>query len=320
MSFQKRTEQTRWGFHGRVSGTAVVHRGCVQVGREVVAGMGGDAPWKDLQVQREFSATEVADGVAAVREVLKAHAGVAKPKKGWRLPASAPATPDDVFLRKFFFTELGDVKKAAKRYVKYWVTRERLFGPGGEASLGPDEKRGVDVAMRKGYIGIVSGAYDAAGRAVFVGQPGKLDAKRTKSYTKIDMVRASWIVLHVAMQDERAAKHGVRVVVNASDGKMREVNRDQDNQIIDMIQSVLPLRAGPIDICWPPGFFAWLWPIICLFLNKQTKSMVDIHTSKDKAKIMAKLQRRGLTPDLVPPLFGGKAAYDHAAWCDAHPV
>jgi len=234
------------------------------------------------------------------------------------LPESAPSAPDDAFLRKFFLAELGDAHKAAKRYVKYWVTRDRVFGPGGEAGLAPEEARAMEVAMRKGYVGIVPGARDSAGRSVCVCEPGKLDARRTKSYTKKDMVRAAWVVMHVAMQDERTAKHGVRLIVNASEGKMREVNRDQDNQIIDMIQSALPIRTGPIDICWPPSFFAWLWPLICLFLNKHMKSMVDIHTSKDKAKIMAELQRRGLTPDIVPAMFGGTAAYDHQAWCQSN--
>jgi len=151
--------------------------------------------------------------------------------------------------------------------IKYWDKRIFIFGE--EKAFLPLTLEGAlrddEVALERGFSRLVPGAKDPMGRSIVFLDPSRLDRSK---YERNSMVRATWYVLHAALENPDAQKNGVVALGYPKHAHISQLDRGLIKQNGESIRGCIPVRIAAFHICHPPTFFAIVFPIVRLFLGE----------------------------------------------------
>ena len=222
-------------------------------------------------------------------------------------------------LKKYFLyyctLPIHYVQLAAKRLVSYWEKRVEIFGP--EDAFKPLTLQ-TDGALVEDSVALgiglmrLTGAKDDSGRIILFADPSRQD--KTK-YTTKSMAKAVWYVLHAALEDEDAQKHGIVLVVFPHKAKVTQMDRQLIKLLAGSLKDRIPVRLAGFHICHPPTFFRVIFPIISLVLGPRLRKRIRIHAGSTE-KVQEELNAYGLTRNKLPSELEGEIVLDHQAWLE----
>jgi hypothetical protein len=195
--------------------------------------------------------------------------------------------------------------------VKYWDKRIAIFGPE-KAFLSmklTEALKDDEAALCMGFMRLMP-ARDASGRSILFIDPSRLDKSK---YSRESMVRATWYVIHAALENVQAQKKGIVFLAYPKNAKFGEFDRTLTKMKMESIRGCLPVRVSAFHICHPPVFFSIIWPFVSFFLGERLRKRVRVESGSNE-KIMEKLANCGLTKDCVPSELGGNIVLDHKNW------
>jgi hypothetical protein len=234
--------------------------------------------------------------------------------------ALCPELLTDDFKLMFLRCEVFNADLAAKRYCKYWTNRVDIFGPdraflpltlGVGGALQDDE---THIALGLGVITLLSSANDPMGRAVVYVDPGKMDRTR---YVPTVLVRAFWYVIHAAVEDGNAQRHGVVFISDPGRAKFSQFDQTFSKMFITSLKGALPVRLSCMHIVRPPGFFSIVFPIVKVFLSEQMRKRIRLHNGKVEMIAEAFQTKYGLKKDALPTTIGGSLKTQHIEWVES---
>lgn len=121
------------------------------------------------------------------------------------------------------------------------------------------------ISLGVGFARLVVPAKDPAGRSIIFADPSKLDSTK---YDRESMVRATWYVMHAALESVDAQKMGVVMVAYPKHVHITQVDRKLMKLNMESIKGCIPVRLAAFQICHPPEIFSIIFPLIKLFLGE----------------------------------------------------
>lgn len=238
-----------------------------------------------------------------------------KKKKGFNLALEkCPHLIDNAFLLMFLRTEVFHAGRAAQRLVTYWDKRIQLFGETKAfMRLTLDEALADDsVALSLGYLRS-TGHSDSTGRAILFmdfSQEGKAD------YTAFSLVRAVWYAVHVALEDEKAQKGGMVILVKPAED-LRQWDVKTSKEMSGNMAGALPLRLGCFHCCHPPSFINIILKISRLFMPKKLRSRIRTHKGTNE-EVIDSLAAYDIPKSALPDIWGGNLKIECCSeWLEA---
>lgn len=232
---------------------------------------------------------------------------------------------------------------AAQRYARYWDKRRELFGD--VKAFLPLTQTGANqedaAALGRGFIRIVTGARDPAGRSLLIVDPSRQDKTQ---YTRESMTRSLWYILHAVLEkgpanesgsgtssgstsndkdkdnDNDLQQHvvtqqkGIIALVYPQKAKASQVDRIQIKMNVESFRGYLPVRMSAIHVCHPPPFFQLIFPLIRIFLGDGLRKRIRIHSGKVEHVLDGLESNFGLTRDSLPSEIGGHVVLNHEVW------
>ncbi|KAL7450329.1 hypothetical protein ACHAWC_002272 [Mediolabrus comicus] len=246
-------------------------------------------------VQRELSK------IPATEKAALAHAHSLKPE-----------IFDDDHVLQFLWTEKFDAELAAKRLVRYWNDRFRLFGP--DKFVLPLTLKGAlkddSLALSRGYVQLLADT-DTAGRAVLY-----LDWSSHEpsiGYSEDSMHRVFWYMAHVAAEDPKILEAGFVLVIYPQEARLDQFDHSLWNTIADSCRFSLPIRWRATHVVHPNRFFSIIHPVFMASLPQDVQDRVIVH-SGTKMKVLANLLRYCLPWDKIPADIGGCLDIEFDQW------
>jgi len=241
-------------------------------------------------------------------EQIKCQLGLIDEKKkiGWTCALNrCPELVGDSFLIMFLRTEVFHAERAAKRIISYWDKRIQLFGE--KKAFLPLTVGGAliddHVALSIGFLQ-ATGKSDSAGRAILFMDFSVED--KTK-YEPNSLIRAVWYAVHVALEDERAQKKGVVILVRC--GKyLGQWDIRAGKEMANNMKSGLPMRLACFHLVHPPSFVGVLVKIGRVLLNKKLSNRIRLHKGSNE-EVLEKLNSFGISKDMVPGFWGGSLEF-----------
>jgi len=227
------------------------------------------------------SLTALQDELSKIRATEKAaltHASALKPE-----------LIDDDHVLQFLWAEKFDAELAAKRLVRYWSDRFKLFGP--DKFVLPLTLKGAlkddSLALSRGYVQLLADT-DTAGRAVLY-----LDWSSHEpsiGYSEESMHRVFWYMAHVAVEDPKILEAGVVLVIYPQEARLDQFDHSLWNAVADSCIYSLPMRWRATHIVHPNRFFSIIHPVFMSSLPQDVQDRVVVH-SGTKMKVLANLLR-----------------------------
>lgn len=282
------------------------------------------------------------DEIAAIPESNRA-AMKQSEEKGYVMSDTEKAT--------FLQSEDWNPAAAAKRIVRNWDERLRLFGP--EKAYLPLTLEGAlrdDIEVLETGFVQVTDALDDALRGILFLSPHKylrgtfsVDAQVSSIYpgwrcsivpplsvvpannaimrscltllhTKI---RAIWYMVHVLLESAAVQKNGFILMLNASTVSPKNMHRALQKKAAYSVGHCLPMRIGAFHVCQPTLHFRFALPVIKFFIGSPLKQRIKVSKGTEE-EIISKLNEYGIPADQVPSdISGGKYELDHAKWLEA---
>jgi len=254
-----------------------------------------DIPGSLTALQNELSKIPIAEKAAL------AHAQGLKPE-----------IFDDDHVLQFLWAEKFDASLAAKRLVRYWSDRFKLFGP--DKFVLPLTLKGAlkddSLALSRGYVQLLADT-DTAGRAVLY-----LDWSSHEpsiGYSQESMHRVFWYMAHVAVENPKIFETGVVLVIYPQEARLDQFDHSLWNTIADSCRYSLPISWKATHIVHPNRFFSIIHPVFMASLPQDVQDRVVVH-SGTKMKVLANLLRYCLPWDKIPSDIGGCLDIEFDQW------
>eukprot|EP00978_Attheya_sp_CCMP212_P013425 scaffold33761_cov49-Attheya_sp.AAC.1 len=211
-------------------------------------------------------------------------------------------------------TYLLTTQLAALRLTKYWKQRIELFGDKAFAPLIVDDTLKDDIsALELGFLTLLPGQ-DHGGRGLVYVEPCRLG---DGGYDYTSMVRATWYMLHVALEEKSVQQKGVVFIV---DNQNTDPKLHFDKKLIQMnaeaVRGILPVRVSGIHICHPSSLFGTLAPIMKFLLGPRLGKRINVHSGSEDAILDTLSSRYGIRPEAVPAALGGFTTVNQQLWLE----
>ena len=196
----------------------------------------------------------------------------------------------------------------------YWDKRIELFGETKAfMRLTLDEALADDsVALSLGFLRPTDHS-DSTGRAILFmdfSQEGKAD------YTAFSLVRAVWYAIHVALEDEKAQKGGMVILVKQGND-LRQWDIKTSKEMSGNMAGALPFRLGCFHLCHPPSFINIVLKIAHLFMPKKLRSRIRTHKGINE-EVIDSLAAYGIPKSALPDIWGGNLKLEcRSEWLEA---
>ncbi|KAL3784797.1 hypothetical protein HJC23_013837 [Cyclotella cryptica] len=217
---------------------------------------------------------------------------------------------DEVF--RFLLVENFKAREAARRLVRYWNERYRLFGQ--DKFCLPLTLKGAlkddSLALSRGYVQILPQA-DTAGRAVIYVDWSCHEP--SIGYSVESMHRVFWYIVHVAMEDIEVLKRGLVLLIYPQEARLDQFDHSLWKSIAESCKYSLPIQWKSTHIVHPNRFFSIIHPLFMSTLPKTVQDRVVVH-SGTKMKVLANLLRYCLPWDRIPSDVGGCVDLDFGKW------
>jgi len=254
-----------------------------------------DIPGSLTALQHELSKIPIAEKAAL------AHAQGLKPE-----------IFNDDHVLQFLWAEKFDAALAAKRLVRYWSDRFKLFGP--DKFVLPLTLKGAlkddSLALSRGYVQLLADT-DTAGRAVLY-----LDWSSHEpsiGYSQESMHRVFWYMAHVAVENPKILETGIVLVIYPQEARLDQFDHSLWNTIADSCRYSLPISWRATHIVHPNRFFSIIHPVFMASLPQDVQDRVVVH-SGTKMKVLANLLRYCLPWDKIPSDIGGCLDIEFDQW------
>jgi hypothetical protein len=223
-----------------------------------------------------------------------------------------PEIFNDDHVLPFLWAEKFEAAPAAKRLVRYWSERSKLFGP--DKFVLPLTLKGAlkddSLALSRGYVQLLAET-DSAGRAVLY-----LDWSSHEpsiGYSQESMQRVFWYMAHVAVEDPKILETGVVLVIYPQEARLDQFDHSLWNTIADSCRYSLPITWRATHIVHPNRFFSIIHPVFMASLPQDVQDRVVVH-SGTKMKVLANLLRYSLPWDKIPSDIGGCLDIEFDQW------
>ena len=163
-----------------------------------------------------------------------------------------------------------------------------------------------------GFGQVVPEVKDPKGRSIMFLNPANQDRSK---YERKSMVRALWYMVHAALENEEAQKHGVVFVGYGHDAKFSQFDRELGRLNMSSLQGAIPVRLSAIHLCRPPSFFKIIFAFMKLFMKERTKKRFRVHFGT-RDQVFEKLSSYGLEKDMLPTEVGGNVVLNLVAWLE----
>jgi len=209
--------------------------------------------------------------------------------------------------------------KAARRLVEYWKYRKELFGE--QQAFLPMVQTGTG-ALTKEDIVILSGGCAAAGGNDSAGR-NVLLLDRTRLIDKSEAAQKSrlrciFYMMTVLAEDEASQTKGTVWIANLVSPRMTRVHPTAGKKLTDSIE-VMPLGVKAIHfVVVPPKTGKTITEAECsvkqinehIHESNLDNACVLFHRGSSVEEVSATLGRFGLSPQGLPPCFGGYWKYE----------
>jgi hypothetical protein len=198
--------------------------------------------------------------------------------------------------------------------VEYWEKRHHFFGPE-NAFLPLTLDKGLQdgkVALEFGYAKLLPVKADPSGRNVMFINPAVQD--KTK-YSRESLIRATWYMIHAALEDEVTEKKGMLVAAFPRDAHFSQLDRKFMVMNMASLKGCLPVRMSGLHMCHPPTFFRIVFPFMQMVMGAHLRKRFHIHAGSDD-KVLESLETYGLERKNLPTELGGQIALDHQGFLD----
>ncbi|KAL7539603.1 hypothetical protein ACHAWF_006459 [Thalassiosira exigua] len=223
-----------------------------------------------------------------------------------------PQLLDDEHVLGFLWAENFSAPAAAKRLVRYWKDRYKLFGP--DKFCLPMTLKGAlkddSLALSRGYVQLLPET-DTSGRAVVYIDWSSHEP--TVGYSEESMHRVFWYMAHVAAEDLNVIQRGVVMLIYPQEARLDQFDHSLWNSIADYCKNSFPIRWRSTHIVHPNRFFSIIHPVFMSTLPKDVQDRVVVH-SGTKMKVLANLLRYCLPWDRIPSEIGGCVDLDFEKW------
>ncbi|KAL3788443.1 hypothetical protein ACHAWO_007398 [Cyclotella atomus] len=250
-------------------------------------------------------------GIAAVHEELEAIPISDKAAYAYA-QQTKPELVGDEEVFKFLLAENFDAPNAARRLIRYWNERYRIFGQ--DKFCLPLTLKGAlkddSLALSRGYVQILPQP-DTAGRALIYVDWSCHEP--SVGYSVESMHRVFWYIVHVAMEDIEAVKKGIVVLIYPQEARLDQFDHHLWKSIAESCTYVLPVQWRSTHIVHPNRFFSIIHPLFMSTLPQSVQDRVIVH-SGTKMKVLANLLRYCLPWDRIPSDVGGCFDLDLGVW------
>ena len=147
---------------------------------------------------------------------------------------------------------------------------------------------------------------DPMGRAVVYIDPSRYGATERKQFTRLELCRAVWYVVHAALETVACQRHGQVMLVNAQHCTISNFDRRLCQTVFGSLSGSIPARSAGFHICRAPTFLPLVFPALKTFFPDPLKSRFHVH------KHEGKLAKYGLVA--VPTTLGGTVELNVEAW------
>lgn len=242
----------------------------------------------------------------------------------WRLAEDqCPSECRDEFKFMFLRRERFEVKRAVKRYVRYWDDRVKIFGYERAflpiLDLGPNGAMGDNLEEVKcGYTRMAppGKCQDRDGRAIFFIDGPSLDAAMSDpNVTKQGMARATWYCAHVLLRSEAAQRRGM-VVMYKPIASLLTLKKSPAKAIFASMDKTFPLRCAAVHITDPPVLLSLLLKIAGGILTTRVEKRIFVHDLGSCEKNLKSLSRFGIDKRQLPTEFGGDFVFQEVVEFD----
>lgn len=223
-----------------------------------------------------------------------------------------PEIFNDDHVLQFLWAEKFEAAPAAKRLVRYWSERFKLFGP--DKFVLPLTLKGAlkddSLALSRGYVQLLADS-DTAGRAVLY-----LDWSSHEpsiGYSQESMQRVFWYMAHVALENPKILETGVVLVIYPQEARLDQFDHSLWNTIADSCRYSLPISWRATHIVHPNRFFSIIHPVFMASLPQDVQDRVVVH-SGTKMKVLANLLRYCLPWEKIPSEIGGCLDIEFDQW------
>mmetsp|Transcript_19931 Transcript_19931/g.41805 ORF Transcript_19931/g.41805 Transcript_19931/m.41805 type:complete len:670 (+) Transcript_19931:211-2220(+) len=222
-----------------------------------------------------------------------------------------PEMLDHEHMLKFLLVDNFNGVDAARRLVRYWNERQKLFGekfclPLTLKSALKDDS----LALSRGYVQLLPET-DASGRAILYLDWSAHEPKM--GYSEESMHRVFWYMAHVAIEDPSMLKKGLVLLIYPQEARLDQFDQSLWTAISNSCKKSLPVRWRSTHIVHPNRFFSIIHPVFMSSLPKDVQDRVVVH-SGTKMKVLANLLRYGLSWDRIPSDIGGCVDLDFENW------
>lgn len=223
-----------------------------------------------------------------------------------------PQFLDDGHMLRFLRAENFSATNAARRLVRYWNDRFKLFGP--DKFCLPMTLKGAlkddSLALSRGYVQLLPET-DTAGRAVVYIDWSSHEP--SVGYSEESMHRVFWYMVHVAIEDPNVLQRGVVMLIYPQEARLDQFDHSLWNSIAESCRNSLPVCWRSTHIVHPNRFFSIIHPVFMSTLPKNVQDRVVVH-SGTKMKVLANLLRYCLPWDRIPSEIGGCVDLDFEKW------
>ncbi|GAX15356.1 hypothetical protein FisN_8Lh354 [Fistulifera solaris] len=190
----------------------------------------------------------------------------------------------------FLRSEVFRVTDAVTHYLNYWKKRVEIFGD--EKAFEPltlDKALLEDgTALQIGYLRLLVGVTDP---------------------------KASWYVVHAALENKNSQKYGVIVIGDPSRASFLQFDQKLSKIMLPCMQGAIPVQLSAYHVCKPPAFAALVLPILKLFMSERVKKRVAFHTGSN-TDVLKSLRKYDIDKSCIPVELGGDVCIDHLSWME----
>ena len=228
----------------------------------------------------------------------------------WRLP---DLVNSDDFHLMFLRSEFFDAKEAAKKMVKYWKTKVKLFGE--EIAYRPkvrlDDLSDEDLATLKNDGLVLLPDKDGANRTILV------STRQNYVYDeKENIARLYWYLFEVASEDVSTQQNGLACIL-FDDGEYsirHHYDRKLDRLIMRTIHS-FPIRIVGVHHCFDDKRMRIIIPFVLFMLGNRIKARYRYYDGRDDTRESG-LHSCGIPMGILPVRMGGDLEFSPVSWIE----
>jgi len=210
----------------------------------------------------------------------------------------------------FLRCEQFNTSKAAIRLVNYWDTRIELFGENAFSDLTLKGLLKEDIeSLQLGFTHLLAGK-DAAGRAIIFVDPTCLD----KVISRESLIKATWYMLHAALEEESAQQKGVVFIVYLREAEIRHFDTTFTRMLAGSVKGVLPVRVSALHFCHPPKLLSILFSLVQFLLGEKLTKRIRMHDGETDESVLNALEECGIPRHFIPIELGGKVHLNIKKW------